>query len=316
MTDKKNMPFIYGETPPGKMTTLPVKPGDPPMERVDLQDQNPYDIVQTHVDTASNEYGVERDLINSVINAESSFRREAESERGAVGYMQITPEIAEQYGVTDPLDAIQNIRAGTQYLRDLNVRFKGDKQKVIMAYHMGPTAVAEGKIPGPKTEAYVEKVTEGQKKPHLIREAYAKLHKPTPRHGIKEREPTKSEAKWFAGEGRKIPGMASKDNNVVMNPNLKLSKAARQSVVSNETARAYMKKFSIHPDFELTKAQKAKFKNYGSEQDIRETVAARILAGDKSAGVVTEAQQKFANKLAEQIKTHGINRNPRDPKGY
>ncbi|MEN6369672.1 MAG: lytic transglycosylase domain-containing protein [Thermotogota bacterium] len=106
----------------------------------------------------------------SVIRAESRFRPEAVSPRGAIGLMQIMPEtgawIAERMGFPGfapeaLLDPGTNIRLGAWYLRYLLDRF-GTLDLALTAYHAGPTRVdawlASGEVPFSGTRAYVERV--------------------------------------------------------------------------------------------------------------------------------------------------------------
>ncbi|GIV37366.1 MAG: lytic transglycosylase F [Cyclobacteriaceae bacterium] len=58
-------------------------------------------------------------LLAAVIYQESRFDPNAESWAGAVGLMQLMPETAAQYGVSNPLDPAQNIRAGVKFLKHL-----------------------------------------------------------------------------------------------------------------------------------------------------------------------------------------------------
>jgi len=146
------------------------------------KEAHPYDIVQGFVGEASEEYGVDSDLINAVINAESSYRPDVKSAQNAVGYMQITPEVAKKYKVTDPLDPVQNIRAGTQYLRDLIERFDGDTERAVRAYHRGPTAEAKERPVGPKTRRYAKKVMVSKGFQDVLR-----ANKNRPREGWKRR---------------------------------------------------------------------------------------------------------------------------------
>ena len=69
------------------------------------------------------------------------------------------PEVAQQFGV-DPLDPKQNVQAGTQYLKQLMTRYKGDLRLTLAAYNAGPQRVdAEKKVPDiPETTAYVESI--------------------------------------------------------------------------------------------------------------------------------------------------------------
>lgn len=88
-------------------------------------------------------------LVRAVIVAESGGDPQAVSKRGAQGLMQLMPDTARRYGVRDSFDPEQNIRAGSQYLRDLKQRYRNDLQLVLAAYNAGPEAVDRqgGRIP-------------------------------------------------------------------------------------------------------------------------------------------------------------------------
>src|SRR5262249_8495834 len=58
-------------------------------------------------------------FVKSIIAAESNFNYAAMSHCGAVGFMQLMPETAAEFGATDPRVPEQNIDAGTKYLRYL-----------------------------------------------------------------------------------------------------------------------------------------------------------------------------------------------------
>ncbi len=146
-----------------------------------MNDYEVYQTVQQYVDEAEQEHGVPAELINSVIHSESTFQPTARSEKGNMGLMQISPEIAKEYGVTDPLDPQQNINAGARYLGKLLELYGGDQRKALAAYHMGITGVRE-KAPGPKTRAYVQKTMENYSNPGTVE----KLHTPR-RAGWKKR---------------------------------------------------------------------------------------------------------------------------------
>lgn len=100
-------------------------------------------------------------LVRAVIVAESGGDPLAVSKRGARGLMQLMPETARRYGVRDSFDPEQNIRGGSQYLRDLKQRYPNDLQLVLAAYNAGPEAVDRqgGRIPPYKeTLEYVPRV--------------------------------------------------------------------------------------------------------------------------------------------------------------
>jgi soluble lytic murein transglycosylase-like protein len=99
------------------------------------------------------------ELVFAVIKRESAAYPCALSDRGALGLMQLMPDVAQQFGV-DALDAKQNIQAGTQYLKQLMKRYNGDLRLALAAYNAGPQRVdADKKVPDiPETTAYVDAI--------------------------------------------------------------------------------------------------------------------------------------------------------------
>ena len=113
------------------------------------------------IENAAQAHTVHPALIRAVIVVESGFNPRALSRRGAVGLMQLLPETARRYGVSDSYDPAQNIRAGAHYLSDLMIRFDSHMDLVLAAYNAGENAVDRygGHIPPFKeTQAYVPNV--------------------------------------------------------------------------------------------------------------------------------------------------------------
>ena len=98
-------------------------------------------------------------LIRAVIRRESASLWCAVSDKGAVGLMQLMPDVSAQFGA-DPYDAKQNIQAGSKYLKQLLTRYKGDTRLALAAYNAGPVVVdAAGGVPAiPETTAFVEAI--------------------------------------------------------------------------------------------------------------------------------------------------------------
>src|SRR6516165_5614020 len=109
---------------------------------------------------ASEKYGVDADLVYSVVAAESNFNARAVSRRNAKGLMQLLPDTAQRLGVKDIFDPAQNLEAGTRYLRDLLKLYQGDLALALAAYNAGPSAVERyGNVPPfNETLAYVRAI--------------------------------------------------------------------------------------------------------------------------------------------------------------
>ena len=125
-------------------------------------------------------------LIAAVIYAESRFR-DQESQAGALGLMQITPQTADviahlsggtQFVTGDLSDPEINIRYGSFYLRYLLDRYDGNEVAALAAYNAGPGNVDSwggaqldlDSIQFQKTRAYVEQVLEKRRE---YRDKYA-----------------------------------------------------------------------------------------------------------------------------------------------
>ncbi len=101
--------------------------------------------------------GVDVDLVHAVITMESRYDRLARSPRGAQGLMQLMPETAARYAVSDPFDPAENIRGGTRHLRFLLEKFVGRVRLALAAYHAGEGAVLrhQGVPPFRETQHYI-----------------------------------------------------------------------------------------------------------------------------------------------------------------
>ena len=129
-----------------------------------------YKQVKQHLREAASEHGIEPELLQALIAAESGFDPAAVSPKGAIGLMQIMPATAERYGLSGdakmPLarkltDPRLNIRTGVRYLADLIRMFPGQLELAIAAYNAGEGAVqrAGNRIPNYReTQNYVKTV--------------------------------------------------------------------------------------------------------------------------------------------------------------
>jgi soluble lytic murein transglycosylase-like protein len=109
---------------------------------------------------AAAKYAVDPALVRAVIHAESAFRPEAISSKGAIGLMQLMPATAVDMGVADPRQPEQNIDGGVRYLAYLLKLTEGNIRLATAAYNAGPAAVKRhnGIPPYAETRTYVERV--------------------------------------------------------------------------------------------------------------------------------------------------------------
>jgi hypothetical protein len=121
----------------------------------------PSQIYDSLIREAATLYRVSPTLIRSVMQAESAFDPMAISPDGAMGLMQLMPEIATAFGIEDPFDTRDNIMGGTRLLRELLDSHHNNVPLVLAAYNAGPAAVARyrGVPPFPETLGYVKKIT-------------------------------------------------------------------------------------------------------------------------------------------------------------
>jgi soluble lytic murein transglycosylase-like protein len=109
---------------------------------------------------AASRYGVDAELISSVMEEESNFNPKAISAKNARGLMQLLPETAARLGVKDIFDPKENIDAGTHYLHDLLQLYNNDLTLALAAYNAGPDKVQKyGNVPPYReTQSYVKQV--------------------------------------------------------------------------------------------------------------------------------------------------------------
>jgi len=116
--------------------------------------------------------GVDSALVKAIVAAESAYEPTAVSAKGALGLMQVIPQTAVRYGVTEDrtrtieqklFDPATNISIGTRYLRDLLRLFENDLDLALAAYNAGEATVQryDRQVPPyPETQEYVKLVTQ------------------------------------------------------------------------------------------------------------------------------------------------------------
>jgi len=120
----------------------------------------PEDRLKPLIEEAARSEDVQPDLLRSVIRLESGAHPCAVSPKGAQGLMQLMPATSQQFSVSDPFDAEQNIQAGAKLLKQLLTRYGGDISKALAAYNAGPGRVDQaGAVPPiPETIRYVSSI--------------------------------------------------------------------------------------------------------------------------------------------------------------
>ncbi|MBO4569760.1 MAG: lytic transglycosylase domain-containing protein [Clostridia bacterium] len=126
-----------------------------------------------YVEASSIEFNVNKEIIYSIMKAESGFDKDCVSKAGAVGLMQVMPETADwvkqklgddSFDLTDPKT---NIRYGTYYFSYLFNKFN-DLVTALAAYNAGEGNVInwmgenlkldKSQIRFSETKTYVDKV--------------------------------------------------------------------------------------------------------------------------------------------------------------
>jgi soluble lytic murein transglycosylase-like protein len=150
----------------------PARP-EPPQTLIETrQDLTPQELTKR----AAIHAGLPPAIVQSVAKAESGYRLDAISPKGAVGLMQLMPATAAELNA-DPHDPAQNAEAGAEYLRDLLLKYENDPHQVskaVAAYNAGPGAVDKyhGIPPYRETIDYVNRVLkEYEKEQKLTRKS-------------------------------------------------------------------------------------------------------------------------------------------------
>ncbi len=110
------------------------------------------------IDRVSAQHHVDARLVRAMITVESGYKERARSRKGAMGLMQLMPETARRFNVSDPYNPQANIEGGIRYLKTLLDRFP--ERLAIAAYNAGEAAVERfrGVPPYAETRDYVTRV--------------------------------------------------------------------------------------------------------------------------------------------------------------
>lgn len=106
------------------------------------------------------QHNVDRDLLASIVKAESNGNTHAVSRAGAKGLMQLMPGTAADLGVQDSFHPEQNVQGGSTYFDELLTRYHDNLALALAAYNAGPAAVDKyhGIPPYHETQVYVARV--------------------------------------------------------------------------------------------------------------------------------------------------------------
>lgn len=130
----------------------------------------------------SRTHGVRADLVRAVMQVESAFNPFARSPKGALGLMQLMPATIRQFGVLNPFNPAENIRAGVAYLRELLDRYRNNEVLALAAYNAGPGAVDNhgNKVPPYReTRNYVAHVNQLAGRPIVVERRSGSIFKVT-----------------------------------------------------------------------------------------------------------------------------------------
>jgi soluble lytic murein transglycosylase-like protein len=130
--------------------------------------------VNTVVNKISNDLNVDACLILSMVWAESTFKPSQRSFKGANGLLQVMPtthketRLKMKYKLNTMLTStlnynleyveIENLIIGTYYYSKLLKKFKGDRNKAVIAYNMGASYVLNNGVSS--NHNYLKKVTQ------------------------------------------------------------------------------------------------------------------------------------------------------------
>ena len=115
----------------------------------------------TAIALAAERHHVDGLLLAAIVEVESDFSARAVSPQGALGLMQVIPDVAQDYGVTgDLLDPSVNLDVGSRYVGGLLKDYKGDLEMALAAYNAGPGVVDryKGIPPYAETRSFVRDV--------------------------------------------------------------------------------------------------------------------------------------------------------------
>src|SRR5258705_6932243 len=118
---------------------------------------------------AATRHGVDPDLFERLVSAESNGDPNAVSPKGAVGMGQLMAGTARDMGVSDRTDRTSNLEGSAKYLKQQLDSFGGDYERAVAAYNAGPGNVRKygGVPPFRETQNEVASVAGNAQRPIL-----------------------------------------------------------------------------------------------------------------------------------------------------
>ncbi len=112
------------------------------------------------IEDAANKFGLDKNLIKSVVLTESAGNERALSTAKAKGLMQLMDGTASDMGVKNVWDPRENIFGGTKYLSEMLRQYNGDLKLALASYNAGPGNVNKynGVPPFEETRNYIQRV--------------------------------------------------------------------------------------------------------------------------------------------------------------
>lgn len=129
-------------------------------------------------------YRVPVELIEAIIDEESSWNPYAVSSKGAAGIMQLMPQTAIRFGVHNRFRVNENVHGGVAYLAWLRERFGGDLRLVTAAYYVGEEPISARGLAYSSldVQGYVMRVARRYRSRCLLR---ASLQRSTPMESLR-----------------------------------------------------------------------------------------------------------------------------------
>jgi len=113
-----------------------------------------------YIQEASEKFGINQNIIKSVILTESAANEKAKSKANAKGLMQLLDSTASDMGVNNIWNPRENILGGAKYLSKMLRQYNGDLKLALASYNAGPGNVQKykGIPPFEETKNYITRV--------------------------------------------------------------------------------------------------------------------------------------------------------------